>query len=112
MSSNQTSPSPQQMMSNVGFGSKDIFFGGDRASGASGSHEQARAQALGFPLTGIWRPNTYNIVLCRISYLLSTIEVDSVFKIKGFPVHKVFSIMGMIMEAKKICSKLCTKSLT
>lgn len=87
-------------MSKGGFGSEDSFFGGDGASGSSRSQEQARAQALGFPLTGIWRPVTHSSVPCCISQLLSATEVDSVFKIKGFTVHRVSNV-GMIMEAKK-----------
>lgn len=86
-------------MSKGGFGSEDSFFGGDGASGSSRSHEQARGQALGFPPTVIWMPVTHSSVPCCISQLLSTTEVDSVFKIRGFTVHWVSNV-GMIMEAK------------
>ncbi|XP_059107556.1 replication protein A 30 kDa subunit [Peromyscus eremicus] len=88
------------MMSKGGFGSNDSFSGGDGASGASGSHDQARAQDLGLPLTMMSRPGIHSIVPCFISQLLTAIEVDNVFKIRGFALHRV-SIVGMIMEAKK-----------
>ncbi|KAL6041414.1 hypothetical protein STEG23_026205 [Scotinomys teguina] len=87
------------MMSKGGFGSNDSFSGGDGDSGAS-NHKQARAQDLGLPSTMMSWPGLHSIVPCFISRLLTAIEVDNVFKIRGFVLHWV-SIMGMIMEAKK-----------
>ncbi|XP_051035090.1 replication protein A 30 kDa subunit [Phodopus roborovskii] len=90
-------------MSKSGFGSNDSFSGGDGANGAnraSGSDEQAGGQDLGLSLTTLSRPGIHSIVPCCISQLFTALEVDNVFKIRGFAVHRV-SIVGMIMEAKK-----------
>lgn len=95
-------------MSKGRFGSSDTFSGGDAASGASRSHEQARAQDLGLPLTILIRPSIHSIVPCCISQLLTTVEVDNVFKIKGFAIHRV-SMVGMIVEAKRALRYLTYK---
>ncbi|XP_041492580.1 replication protein A 30 kDa subunit-like [Microtus oregoni] len=95
-------------MSKGGFGSSDTFSGGDAASGASGSHEQARAQDLGLPLTILARPSIHSIVPCCISQLLPAVEVDNVFKIRGFAIHHV-SIMGMIIEVTRASPYLIYK---
>lgn len=95
-------------MSKGRFGSSDTFSGGDAASGASGSHEQARAQDLGLPSTILIRPSIHSIVPCCISQLLTTVEVDNVFKIKGFAIHRV-SMVGMIVEAKRALRYLTYK---
>lgn len=89
-------------MSKGGFGSSDTFSGGDAASGASGSHEHARAQDLGLPSSILARPGIHSIVPCCISQLLTAVEVDNVFKIRG-------SIVGMIMEAKRASPYLIYK---
>lgn len=104
----QTSPSPQKMMSKGRFGSSDTFSGGDAASGASSSHEQARAQDLGLSSTILVRPSIHSIVPCCISQLLTAVEVDNMFKIRGFAIHRV-SIVGMIMEAKRALPYLTYK---
>lgn len=96
------------MMSKRGFGSSDTFSGGDAASGASGSHEQARAQDLGLPPTILARPGIHSVVPCCISQLLTAVEVDNVFKNRGFAIHRV-SIVGMIMEAKRASPYLIYK---
>lgn len=96
------------MMSKGRFGSSDTFSGGDAASGASGSHEQARAQDLGLPSTILIRPSIHSIVPCCISQLLTAVEVDNAFKIRGFAVHCV-SIVVMIMEAKRALPYLTYK---
>lgn len=95
-------------MSKGRFGSSDTFAGGDAASGASGSHEQARAQDLGLPSTILIRPSIHSIVPCCISQLLTAVEVDNAFKIRGFAVHRV-SIVAMIMEAKRALPYLTYK---
>lgn len=66
-----------------GFGSSDTFSGGDVASGASGSHEHARAQDLGLPSTILARPSIHSIVPCCISQWLTAVEVDNVDKDQG-----------------------------
>lgn len=95
-------------MSKGRFGSSDTFSGGDAASGASGSHEQAGVQDLGLPSTILIRPSIHSIVPCCISQLLTTVEVDNVFKIKGFAIHRV-SMVGMIVEAKRALRYLTYK---
>lgn len=95
-------------MSKGRFGSSDTFSSGDAASGASGSHEQARAQDLGLPSTILIRPSIHSIVPCCISQLLTAVEVDNAFKIRGFAVHRV-SIVAMIMEAKRALPYLTYK---
>ncbi|OBS58234.1 hypothetical protein A6R68_10640 [Neotoma lepida] len=100
VSSHQTLPSPQKMMSKCEFGNIYSLSDDNGASGASGSHEQARVQDLRLPSTLMSRPGIHSIVPCCISQLLNATEVDNVFKIKGFALHRV-SVVGMIMKAKK-----------
>ncbi|EGW00185.1 Replication protein A 30 kDa subunit [Cricetulus griseus] len=100
LSSHQILPRLQKMMSKSGFGSNDSFVDDDGANRASGSDEQAGGQDLGLPMTTLTRPGIHSIVPCCISQLLTAVEVDNVFKIRGFALHRV-SIVGMIMEAKK-----------
>lgn len=64
MSSNLAKSSKDDEMSKGRFGSSDTFSGGDVASGASGSHEQDRAQNLGLPSTILIRPSIHSIVSC------------------------------------------------
>lgn len=57
--SNQTSPSPREMMSNGGFGSKDNFFGG-----ASGSHEASQSSGVG--VSSDWNMEAQHIKHCAM----------------------------------------------